>query len=120
VGIPALILAIFAGFFRRDKKTILFLTAFFASLFFALPNIFSKIPYMFDLPFISTSQPTRLLFISDFSLAVLAALGLNYLIIKGKLKQVIVPIVILGSIFVILFLFTKFGGSENLLVNLQI
>ena len=78
VGILPLNMAAFALFFRHDKKTLFFGTAFFLSLIFSLPTIFAKIPYVLQIPFISTSQPTRLMFVADFSLAVLSALGINY------------------------------------------
>lgn len=84
IGMLPLIIASFALFFRRDKKTLFFGSIFFLSLIFAFPTIFAKVPFKFQIPFISTSQPTRLLFLTDFSLAVLASLGLDYFM---KLKD---------------------------------
>lgn len=120
MGIGAIILALLAILFRRDKKTIFFFSAAVVSLIFATSNIFSKLPFILDIPLISTSQPTRLIFILNFSLAVLSALGLNFLIIKGKLRQVLIPIVVIGVIFLILFIFTKFSGGDVNVVNLQV
>ena len=84
IGIFPLIMAMYALFFRRDKKTLFFGTFFFLSLIFSLPTFFAKIPYILQIPFLATSQPTRLLLITDFSLAVLAALGLDNYLNKWK------------------------------------
>lgn len=98
IGILPLVMAIYAMFFRRDKKTFLFGTAFFLSLIFALPTFFAKLPFQFNIPFISTSQPTRLLFITDFSLSILAALGMDYFLSRENKKKIFV---VLGLIFLV-------------------
>jgi len=100
IGILPLIMAFFALFLKRDKNIFFFGSAFFLSLIFALPTIFAKIPYKFDIPFLSTAQPTRLLFITDFSLSVLAAFGLDYFV-NLKNKKLILPV--LGA-FAIIFI----------------
>ena len=121
VGILSLIFAIFALFFRRDKKTLFFGTLFFLSLIFSLPTIFAKIPYLLDIPFISSTQPTRLLLVTDLSLAILAGLGLD-LFLKNK-KGIIFPTVFVAIVFGLLWAFTKFGSllfsvqNENLIVS---
>lgn len=107
-GIVAIILGLFAIIFRRDKITYFFTTALVISLLFSLPNIISKIPYILNTPFLSTAQPTRLLFIVDFALSVLAALGLNYFISKRMLKQILYPIVLIGVILAVLFCYSQF------------
>jgi len=100
VGMLPLIMAFLALFFRRDKKTLFFGSAFFLSLIFALPTFLAKIPFQFNIPFISTAQPTRLLFITDFSLSILAAFGLDYFISVKNKKQIV--FVLMG--FLILFI----------------
>src|SRR3970040_2665599 len=80
IGIIPFILALFAMFFRRDKKTLFFGTIFFMGIIFAFPTFFAKIPYLLKIPFLSTAQPTRFIFIIDFALAVLSALGFDYLL----------------------------------------
>ncbi len=78
IGVIPLLFVFFALIFRKEKKTLFFGIVFFISLIFATPTFLAKLPYQLKLPFISTSQPTRLLFLVDFSLAVLSALGLDY------------------------------------------
>lgn len=98
VGIVPLIMVFLSLFFRRDKKTAFFGSLFFLSLFFSLPTIFAKLPYLFSIPYLSSSQPTRLLSIVDFSLAILAALGFD-LYIKRK-KGVLYPIFFIALCFI--------------------
>ena len=124
VGIFPLIIAFFALFFRRDKKTLFFGTLFFASLIFALPTIFAKIPFNLDFPFISTAQPTRLLFITDFSLSILAALGLDYFLLLKNKKPILYILGGFFSLFAFLWVFVlTFHGNlitaENLMVARQ-
>lgn len=98
LGIIPLIFALSAVIFRRDKKTLFFsLLALFA-LVFALPTPLAKLPYILKLPFLSTSQPTRLMSIIDFSLSILAAFGFDWFIRNKndkKIVSVILPLVLL-------------------------
>jgi hypothetical protein len=105
VGIAPLILAMFAMLRRRDKKTLFFGAFFFLALIFSLPTFFAKIPYILKIPFLSTSQPTRLLFIVDFSLAVLSALGFDYLLKVKKNISIIYPLIFVAVILTLLWIF---------------
>jgi len=109
IGILPLILAIYALIFRKDKKTLFFGSLFFLSLIFALPTPLAKLPYILKLPLIATSQPTRLLLITDFSLVILCALGLDYLMKEKQIKNILKIIISLGLIFLCLWLFVMFG-----------
>lgn len=105
VGLIPLMLALFAMFNRWDKKTLFFGSILFLSLIFALPTFFAKIPYLLKIPFLSTSQPTRLLFIIDFALAVLSALGLDYLLkINNKIK-IVFPLIFVSTVLLGLWVF---------------
>jgi hypothetical protein len=77
IGIIPLILAIYSLIFRRDRKVLFFGTLCISALLFALPTVFAKIPFILHIPLISTSQPTRLLFIIDFCLCILASFGFD-------------------------------------------
>lgn len=125
IGIIPLIFAFFALFFRHDKKTLFYGILFFLSLLFVLPTFFAKIPYLLNIPLISTTQPTRLLFLTDFSLAVLTALGFDYLI-KNRTWKIFYPVIFIGTIFTLFWLFILIGNRifhsisfENLLVTKQ-
>lgn len=109
IGIFPLIMAIFALFYRHDKKTLFFGTFFFLSLIFSLPTIFAKLPYIFEIPLLATSQPTRLLFIADFSLSILAGLGLDFYIRTETKQKILYPAVFILIIFAGLWFFVLSG-----------
>ncbi len=122
VGIAALVFAFIAIFFKRDKTTLFFLIILLAALVFAFPNFISKLPYRLSLPFISTSQPTRLIFIIDFCLSILAAFGLDYFIKEKKLKKILFILAFFSLIFLAVWGFVLGTGfslitPENLLVS---
>ena len=107
VGMVPLLLAVVAMSLRRDTKTFFFSTLGISSLLFALPTVVAKSPYILHVPFLSTVQPTRLLFIVDFSLAVLAALGMDMILRREvSLKQLIRPIGLIGITLAGLWMFT--------------
>ena len=119
MGIVSLIFAFFAVF-RRDKKIVFFLVTILIALLFALPTPLAKLPYKYSLPFLSTAQPTRLLFIVDFSLSVLAALGFDYFL-KAKNQIKIISILgIFGLIFAGLWIYVLKFGREISQVNLLV
>lgn len=124
IGVSPLILALLALFFRRDKKTFLFGSVFFMSMMFAFPSFISEIPFRLKLPFISTAQPTRLMFVIGFSLSVLSAFGFDYLIRTSKKKMIgfiLAPLVFIFS-FVWIFVLLHNGEVvtlENLLISRQ-
>ncbi len=78
IGIFPLMMVFVALFLRHDRKTFFFVGSTILCLLLALPTVLAKIPYQMDIPFLSTLQPSRILAIIDFSLAVLAALGFDY------------------------------------------
>lgn len=80
IGILPLLIALFAVFWRRDRKTWFAILAVIISLAFMLPTPLAKLPYQLNIPFLSTLQPTRLMVIVDFCLAILSALGIDWLV----------------------------------------
>ena len=117
VGIIPLIFSLYAFFLRRDKKTFLFGSLFFISLIFSLPTIFAKIPFFLNIPLLSTSAPTRLLFLTDFSLAVLCALGLDYFLKTKNKKEIIYPVLSLMIIFLGIWIFILLGNKNLKLIT---
>jgi len=116
VGIMPLMLALYA-FYKKTKISLFYAAVILICLVMALPTGISSLPFVLNIPFISTAQPTRLLFPIVFSLSVLAALGMDKLIgmEKIKLKQ-FVPLIIGGAIFGLL-LFLVFTNSGLLFKN---
>ena len=79
IGVAPLFLALLAATYLKEKRNLFFLISVVISLLLALPNFISYIPFIFRLPIISTSQPTRILAITCFSLSVLSAIGIEKL-----------------------------------------
>lgn len=103
IGLLPLLFAFFAILFRRDRETIFFSTILLVGCIFALPNTVSALPYHFQIPFLATAQPTRLLFIIDFCLAVLAGLGVDAFL-RTKKQSIILPLLIcMGGIFIFIW-----------------
>ncbi len=86
IGILPLILALFAIVARRDRFTGFFAVCAGVVFLFLLPTPLGKLPYQFHLPVVSSLQPTRLMVLVDFCLAVLAALGLDAYVRKPDKK----------------------------------
>ena len=110
IVIMPFIMAMFALFYRKDKKTLFFGSLFFLSLIFSLPTFFAKLPYILDIPFLSTSQPTRLLILIDFSLVVLAAMGIDSFL--KKKKNIIYPVSFVGIILLLSWIIVFVPGAN--------
>lgn len=111
IGILPLLCAIIAGVFVRNKRTLFFVSAVLISLLFMLPNPISQLPFQLSIPFLASAQPTRMLFIVDFSLCVLAVIGFEYLI---KTKRRLNIYLIFPLVFVLLlFLLGYFIVGKN-------
>lgn len=116
IGIFSLILALYVILFKRNKNTMFFAFVLLISFVFALPNFISKIPYEFSIPFISTSQPTRLMFPITFSLAVLAGFGLDYFLTAINKKNILVILFLLFIGFIAIWIFVLSSGFN--LINI--
>ncbi len=129
IGLIPLIFAIFALIYRRDKKILFFGSILFISLFLAFPTWLGKLPYILRLPYISTMQPSRILIIVDFCLAVLAALGVDHLLSTEKkftdrFNQIIITtgafVLSFVLIWTVVLLPKQLGLSRELITNLAI
>lgn len=108
IGIIPLSLALFA-LIAKSPNIKFFIALAIISLVFALENPISKIPFILNLPFISTAQPSRIIMLLNFTLAALAAFGLDAVLKeKSKIKSLIVPFLILALLVILaLFVLTK-------------
>ena len=122
IGILPFILVIYACMIRRDKKTLWFSTIIILALVFALPTPLARLPFIFNIPLVSTSQPSRLLGIVDFFFACLAALGMDSLLMslnekkknsKFFLSSLIVCLCIAGLLIVVLYQTRQEGNIEQ-------
>jgi hypothetical protein len=94
VGIVPMILSLYALLFCRSRRILLWGSAFFAALFMALPTPLAMAPFILKMPLISTSQPTRLLSVITFFLALLSAVGFDYMKKEKNGKRVLIASVL--------------------------
>jgi len=88
-GLIPFILAVSSLLFFKSKKAIeikIFGILFVCSFFLAVDLIINRYLYLIPIPVLSTTLPTRILSIFQFSGAVLAAFGLQYLLQKENKK----------------------------------
>ncbi len=104
----------------RKKEGMFFVFLLFVSLSLALENFISRLPYTLNLPFISSLQPSRIILLVDFSLSVLVAYGINYLLqTKNKSRKVFIAslltILLVLTATVVTFVFGKdFPKVDNI------
>lgn len=109
VGVLPLLLALSALWINSTST--FFTVTILVSLLFMLPSPVSRLPFILKIPILSVLQPTRLMVLVDFALAVLAAYGFDRVIRKDRrhegrlsflyaLALVIVWGVVIGSNYV--------------------
>lgn len=122
IGILPLILAIYS-IFNKNRTVIFFGISFILSLIMVLPTGISSLPFILNIPFISSAQPTRLLFLIVFSLCILSAYGTSFIMnIKkfefGKIIPLLFPIIILMILWMLIYLqpLSFFIDYQNILI----
>lgn len=103
VGALPLIFTILAILFGRTKSRLFWVVILAVAFLFALPTPIAYLPFILKVPILSSLQPTRLLFILDFSLAMLAAFGCNDFLEGSKKRRLMMPIVLLGFLLMALW-----------------
>lgn len=102
IGIVPLTLAL-GALIAKTPNVKFFVTLAALALFLGLENPLSKIPFTANLPFISSAQPSRIIFLLDFALAALAAIGLeSFLKEKARFKLILPPLLIFAALGVLL------------------
>lgn len=125
ISVAGLLMAITALFsYKKDKIFTFFKILLLASLFMVFANPLSNFIFSLRLPILASASAGRFLFLVDFSLAILAAYGVELLFEKGRRKVFFFSlgfIVFLFLIFlVIIFLKPDFWPDKNLLTNLTV
>lgn len=102
VGIIPLMFAALA-IFQKNKLSRLFLFIIGISFLFAVANPLATIPFILQIPVLSSMQPTRLIVLIDFSLVVLATIGFDEWV-KGSKKNIGSVVIITGLLLGILWI----------------
>lgn len=114
LAVSAMSLTGIPGFF-----TVTVITA----LVFMLPGFIGSIPFLLHIPVLSVLQPTRLMVLVDFSIAVLAAFGLHRLATAG-IARLWRSFGVLAAVVLILWVVVSggkfFGADSQMLVNFAV
>ncbi len=110
IGIASLCF-VFYSFLKRSSTVVFFGAVSVSSLLFALPTGISSIPYVLNIPLLSSAQPTRLIFLVSFSMIILSSIGFEYFVhSKQKLSfKNVFPVLLVGVIFMALWIISQFG-----------
>lgn len=104
VGIAPLVLALIA-IIRFNKETKFFIALLLVSVFLALENPISRLPYDLSIPLLSSFQPSRIIFLIVFSLASLSAYGFDlFFEQKNQKTTLMVSIILIGTLIFLLCL----------------
>lgn len=107
VGIPGLILSLYALLYERKKRFASFFRWMFAislSLGFSLPTSWFFLYYL-HLPFLSAIIPSRIFFLSTFAISVLAAYGVEAFLKGFEWKKVLPIFLIISCSFFVMTIF---------------
>lgn len=89
VGIFPLLLVFVTLMYKKHKDVVFWSGIACIALLFAFQTPLAKIPYTFTIPFLSSTQPTRLLFVVDSAFSILAAMGIDTL--RKQKRSVLLP-----------------------------
>lgn len=105
IGLITLVFVII-GIFKKSQDTRFFLILASISVALALANPISKVPFLLKLPYISSMQPSRIIFLFTFSMIVLSSFGLENFLKKNLKKEIIISSTFLLSILLILLVYS--------------
>ena len=119
IGIIPILFAVYSLFLSKLKEKYFFLGGAVIALTFSLPTPIAEIPFKLGIPLLSSSQPTRLIFIVSFCSAVLGAIGFDHFQKNKKrsLKQ-LAPIALLFLLFSLVWI-TNYKSINLFNLNLQ-
>jgi hypothetical protein len=107
------------GLMRKEKYVSFFTAVFLFTLLFVSANPLSKIPYNLSLPVFSALVPSRLLVLTQFSLIVIGAYGLNKLfLIQISKKKFFLASVGLALVY-LLTIITAYLGWKGQIEHLS-
>lgn len=118
IGLIPLVFALLA-LASRIKGTIFFAAMLVVSLVLSLISPLAQLPYILQIPIFSNGQPTRLLVLADFSLAVLAAYGVQRVLTMQSrqlaLKGIsLLVLITLGTLLVVAYVLQWDVSFSNL------
>lgn len=105
VGIVPLLFALYSAVATRRGVVWFFVALTILATVFAFDTPLARLPFLYGIPFLSTSQPTRLIGIVMFGLSILAGFGLDWWLRSRKSTPLIVSISVVALSFIVAWLF---------------
>jgi hypothetical protein len=116
VGVGAIIFGVIAAL--KLKNIRFWVVVILVCLILMLPTPVARLPYAAKVPFLTLGQPTRMIFLVDFSLAVLAAYGFNFWL-KEKSRNLGLLIWLLGGVLLMILISLSYAIGFHLDVSLR-
>lgn len=123
-GVTTLVLVTFGLFTKKSKNENFFWYVLVVSLLFLFPTPLGFLPFKLKIPALGTSSASRLLFVIDFCLAILAAFGLSKItklsfpkLVKTTFFYIVISVITMVLLILSIALFPHF--STNLKVALK-
>lgn len=123
IGVIPLIFILYSFFKKQNANFWFFVISASVVLLLTFDTYLAKVIYFFQIPFISTAVPTRMMFLYCFSASIIAGFGLEAFIKEPNKKIFLKVICILGGIYLLFWFFTFIApiiGNISSAQNLQI
>ena len=124
VGVIPLIFIIYAFLKKQSSQFWFFVISAIVVLLLAFDTLIGRIIYSFQIPFISTAVPTRIMFLFCFSASMIAGFGFESFINNPNKKNILKAICFLGGIYLLTWIFVYImpiiGKDISWVQNLQI
>lgn len=114
VGVAPFILSLFSIFSLKNKKIFFFVITAVITLLLGIDNPLSRWFISLQIPVVSSFLPNRIFLVTSFSISVLSAYGITFILSRLRLKHML--IVIIPLIFSVLI--TPFGVFAATWMNL--
>lgn len=111
VGIIPLTLAIY-GLTAKSGSRSFFIACGLIAAMFGLENPISKIPFNMSMPFFSSLQPSRIIFLLVFALAGLASIGMDKFLKVKSSKKIFLPLLVITVILLAIASLTFFAKDS--------
>lgn len=120
VGIITLFFVVLSLISEYNRTKLFFVSTIIIALLFSTDNPIARIPFELNIPLISSSQPTRLIFLITFSLSVFAAIGFDFFLKLARFNKVLLPILISTGVIVLIWLINISNVFEISTENLAV
>jgi len=115
IGVVPFVFSLIAMFGKKSKEVWFFILLAVLTLLFALPTPLNSLLYILKIPVLSGSAASRIILLTSFSLATLAAFGLD--VVWKNNKKIIYFIFALGIIWFILLVIKPFPVDKLLIAK---